>query len=95
MCTRWPDLTESPESAILPVVNEMKIDALALITVVIAAIIYVVVMMMGLFDAFPFGLIGLVLPFILGYLFYRVFQIDPDEAEDDQAEHAEPNGTAR
>ena len=50
MCTRWPDLTESPESAILPVVNEMKIDALALITVVIAAIIYVVVMMMGLFD---------------------------------------------
>ena len=79
----------------MPVVKEMKIDALALIAVVIAAIIYVVVMMMGLFDAFPFGLIGLVLPFVLGYLFYRVFQIDPDDAEDDQSEHAEPNGTAR
>jgi high-affinity Fe2+/Pb2+ permease len=62
----------------------MSFRAITLFVVTILAGFYVAAMMYGQLTTFPYGLIGLVLPFVLGYLFYWVLRENADAESDDR-----------
>lgn len=66
----------------------MSLGNIALVGVIIAAIVYIAVIVMGMIAFFPFGLIGLVILFFIGALLYVVVN---QKLRDDENRHYEKN----
>lgn len=64
----------------------MPLERLALIFAIVAAALWVFVVLMGVVAALPWGLPGLVVIGAVGYLFWRVLRERLSNAEDDYYE---------
>jgi hypothetical protein len=64
----------------------MSLDKLALALIIVGGAVYLVVILLGMIALFPWGLVGLAVIGVVGFIFIQVLRQRLNSAEDDYYE---------